>query len=170
MYICEICKKKPATVHLTNIENNVKKELHMCEHCAESKGFSLKQAIHLPNFIGEVAKAAPVKPKARRLPDLTCEACGMTWKEFRKVGRFGCANDYVAFRAQIEEMLGDMHARGARHVGKTPPGTGLDVTLRREVLECRRKLREAVDSEKYEEAAALRDRLAEMQKTAGEKS
>ena len=35
---CEKCKKKPATFHLTAIENGQKREAHPCEDCARETG------------------------------------------------------------------------------------------------------------------------------------
>ena len=35
---CEKCKKKPATFHLTAIENGQKREAHLCEDCARETG------------------------------------------------------------------------------------------------------------------------------------
>ena len=43
--ICEICKKVPATVHLTDIKNNVKTEIHMCEKCSAEKGINIKNPL-----------------------------------------------------------------------------------------------------------------------------
>ena len=36
---CQICGKKPAIVHFTEIVNNKKSEFHVCEKCAEEKGY-----------------------------------------------------------------------------------------------------------------------------------
>jgi len=160
MLICELCKKKPASVHLTNIEKNVKRELHMCEECAQKKGFSIKAAVQLPQVLSGLAKT---ESKVQSPEEETCcDACGIRWSEFRSGGRFGCANDYVAFRAQLDSLVADIHNRNLQHVGKTPHGQVVDIELRRELIECRRRLREAVEKEAYEDAARLRDRLAEL--------
>jgi protein arginine kinase activator len=51
------------------------------------------------------------------------------------------------------------------HLGKVPQrGSERDV-LRREVMRLERMLRELVDHERYEEAASVRDRLAELGRT-----
>ena len=36
---CQICGKRPAVVHFTEIVNNKKSEYHVCEKCAEEKGY-----------------------------------------------------------------------------------------------------------------------------------
>lgn len=36
--LCDECGKRPATVHITKIENGKKTDIHLCEQCAVSKG------------------------------------------------------------------------------------------------------------------------------------
>ncbi len=165
--ICEICKKAPATVHLTDIHNNVKKELHMCEQCAAQKGISLKQTASLQQVLKTLDKKInSVIPEEKAQVDdaneIVCGRCGISWSEFRQKGRFGCAHDYEAFNGPLLPMIEEIHGRTAHHVGKTPENAGHTEVARKrhEILECQRKLREAVELEHYEEAAGLRDRLA----------
>jgi len=37
---CGVCQEKPATVHLTQIAGEKAQTLHLCPHCAETKGVS----------------------------------------------------------------------------------------------------------------------------------
>ena len=43
---CEICQKEAATVHLTDVSNNSKKEMHLCESCAQERGATIKSHMH----------------------------------------------------------------------------------------------------------------------------
>ena len=45
--ICQRCKKQPATVHLTEILQNEKRERHLCEDCAREEGVAVKAQINL---------------------------------------------------------------------------------------------------------------------------
>ena len=36
---------------------------------------------------------------------MSCPSCGITFQEFRKQGRLGCPNDYIAFDEPIRELL-----------------------------------------------------------------
>ena len=53
---CQFCSN-PATVHLTDIVDLQKKELHLCQSCAEQHQLVQKQEINLPailqNLIGQ---------------------------------------------------------------------------------------------------------------------
>ena len=161
MQICQKCKKAPATIHLTDINNNVKKEIHMCESCAAAMGFSFAAAAKLPQLLGLTAQKKAGTQKARPAAeiDIVCDVCGRSWSEFRAKGRLGCPHDYSAFRERLDPLIADMHGSGAHHVGKRPCGDNRRRDLWRERRETEEKLREAVRGEKYEEAARLRDRL-----------
>jgi len=38
--LCQICGKNTATLHFTQIVENKMSEYHLCEQCAEEKGFT----------------------------------------------------------------------------------------------------------------------------------
>ncbi|MCX7934072.1 MAG: UvrB/UvrC motif-containing protein [Planctomycetota bacterium] len=158
---CDICKKKRATIHLTDIQGNVKREVHLCEECAQAKGMIASAQAALPQILAALGKRSrSAKPKP---PEPACQCCGITWSEFRAKGRLGCANDYEVFGEKIAELIANIHGKGAVHEGKRPRLASAEQSKRREILECRRRLREAIAREAYEEAAQLRDRLAELE-------
>jgi protein arginine kinase activator len=165
-YTCELCKKKPATIHLTDIQGNVKRELHMCEECAQQKGVAVKHAVSLPQLLSALTK----KGGKSKEPELACDVCGVTWSEFRSKGRLGCAHDYAVFRDRLAELFGSIHGRSVKHVGKRPGAAKDKSEIRKELVACRRRLQEAIQREAYEEAAQLRDQLSQLQKKAGEEN
>ena len=66
--LCQECKKRPATVHLTRIINNNKTEFYLCEECARQKGqfnisvpFSINDL--LAGFMGMDSPSVSVKKK-----------------------------------------------------------------------------------------------------------
>src|SRR5690606_32144687 len=94
---CDSCGK-PATVHLTDVSNNSKQELHLCEDCANAQGVTIKsylQKASLPELLPHVADAQ-VDVVVEK--DLVCPRCGMSYRKFRATGKFGCPNDYVVFK------------------------------------------------------------------------
>jgi protein arginine kinase activator len=44
--LCQICGKNPATVHYTEAHDNKMSEIHVCENCAEEKGFQQSAKQH----------------------------------------------------------------------------------------------------------------------------
>lgn len=152
---CQQCSEL-ATVHLTNIENNQKHEVHLCEKCAEAQQLVKKQELNLPAILHTLI-GQHVGPWTDELARLACPACGIRYMEFRAAGRLGCPHDYNVFRAGLEPLLTRIH-RTCRHVGKRP-ARAVSVEDQAERVELRRRLQEAVEAEAYEEAARLRDLL-----------
>ena len=153
---CQFCSN-PATVHLTNLENNLKKEMHLCQSCAESHQLIKQQELNLPAIV-QTLIGQHVGPLTDELSRLTCPACGIRYMEFRAAGRLGCPHDYSVFRAGLEPLLQRIHRTG-RHVGKRPRHHRVDEASQAELVDLRRRLRAAVEGEDYEEAARLRDLL-----------
>ena len=153
---CQSCPK-PATVHLTDIVNGHKRELHLCQECAEQKQLIQKQELNLPAII-QALIGQHVSQLSDELARLSCPACGIKYMEFRAEGRLGCPHDYEAFRVGLEPLLQRIH-RAERHVGKHPRRRLAGCPAEGELLELRRRLREAVEAENYEEAAHLRDAI-----------
>lgn len=170
---CEKCKKGHATYHLTSIENGQKKEAHLCEGCARDSGVGFKLNFSLSDVLG----SPPPPSKTGRTSKTKCPTCGMTVDRLRQNMRVGCANDYEVFKEELGPLLKKIHGT-AVHVGKTP--ADVDGEIRGEVdkakLEAIAEKREAdlaklrkdldvvVKSEKYEEAAKLRDQIRTIEK------
>jgi protein arginine kinase activator len=159
---CQSCTN-PATVHLTNIVDGQKKELHLCDACAEQKQFIQKHELLLPAILQSVI-GQHVDPAMDELARLTCPVCGIKYMEFRAEGRLGCPHDYQAFRVGLAPLLQRIH-RAGRHVGKTPRYRRRSVALQAELVELRRQLREAIHTETYERAARLRDLIRQKEAT-----
>jgi protein arginine kinase activator len=161
--ICQRCKKVQATVHLTEILQNEKRERHLCEDCAKEEGVAIKAQVNLQDILSGMLEAHQTVGKEA---NLTCPDCGITYAEFRNQGRLGCPNDYEVFGEPLKEVMEKVHG-GLEHLGKVPRRAGADITSQRQILQLRRQLQEAVESEKYEEAARLRD-LIKSKETSGE--
>jgi protein arginine kinase activator len=154
---CDRCPKS-ATIHLTDIVNGQKKERHLCQQCAEAHQLLQQEELNL-SVIMQTVIGQHVSPVADELARLTCPNCGIKYMEFRAEGRLGCPHDYQVFQTALRPLLQRIH-RKTHHVGKTPRRyTERNLACQAELLELRRKLGRAVDAEKYEEAAQLRDLL-----------
>jgi protein arginine kinase activator len=159
---CQFCSN-PATVHLTRIVEKQKKELHLCQHCAEAQHLVQKQELNLPAILQSLI-GQHLGPQTGELARLVCPNCGIRYMEFRAQGRLGCPHDYTVFRAGLVTLLQRIH-RGQRHVGKRPRHAPQVPGLRAELVELRRRLHQAVQDENYEEAARLRDLLRQKEAT-----
>ena len=158
---CERCSN-PATVHLGGIVELNKKELHLCQSCAESQNLLQKQDLNLPAIL-QTLIGHHLGRETDELARLTCPACGIKYMEFRAAGRLGCPHDYEVFRTGLEPLLQRIH-RAIRHHGKTPTRV-LPAAHLAEAVALRRRLQTAVDAEQYEEAARLQALLRKKEAT-----
>ncbi|WNS75579.1 UvrB/UvrC motif-containing protein [Bacillus sp. DTU_2020_1000418_1_SI_GHA_SEK_038] len=166
--ICQECNQRPATLHFTKIVNGEKAEYHLCEKCAQEKGdmFMLSGApgFSIHNLLAgllnmdttfQKTKEDPFKPEEI----LQCEQCSMTFQQFIKVGRFGCANCYQAFGDQLEPILRRLHSGNSVHNGKIPARIGGSIHLRKSIIELKQSLKDSISKEEFERAAQIRDEI-----------
>lgn len=165
---CDLCSKSEATVHLTEVINNETRELHLCETCARERG---AEAVEQP-FAGGLAELlAGLADLSTKLPEgaavrmSTCAQCGLTYEDFKKSGRLGCGACYESFRRVLAPLLKKIHG-SAQHEGRVPPPaaavkTGADP--KPDVPKLKEQLKEAVETESFENAAKLRDKIRAME-------
>jgi len=163
---CHSCSS-PATVHLTEIVSGKKKELHLCQDCAEKQQVLKKQELNLPAHPPNLDR-----PAARPAPRTADDRAGSI--------------DLSSLRDKVHGVSGrgptglPTRLRGVSRRTATAPGADPPVSpacrqdprrgpanaaLLAEVVELRRLLREAVEAEAYEEAARLRDLLRQKEAT-----
>lgn len=165
--MCESCGVQPASVHVARLEDGRLTTSELCQSCAQTLGeemggtglvFALPAA--MGKFFGSIVGVEPQEePEVDDGPDLMCGVCGTTTSDVRESGLLGCASCYDVFEGFMAVQPAD---EASEHLGKVPARTPQGATDRREVLRLRRMLRELVDSERYEEAAGVRDRLTEL--------
>ncbi len=156
---CDKCDK-PATIHLTDIADGKKSEVHLCEECAAAEGLTVKASVPLSQLLEEFVLQKSGQPEQ---PELKCDVCGITFAEFRRKGLLGCPNDYDAFAEMLDPLLERAHGGATQHVGKVPGRAGADQKKQTAILRLRGALRKAVADEDYEGAARLRDQIKELE-------
>ena len=159
--LCERCHKNEATVHTVQVVNGEKTEHYYCENCAKETGF--ENPISFQDiFQGLLNFGSPVMPEGLQSPfrssSAKCPQCGMTYDEFRRNGKFGCASCYEAFDPYISASLRSIHG-DSTHTGKVPKRNGGSLLKKHELEDLKRKLVDAISKEEFEEAAVLRDRI-----------
>jgi protein arginine kinase activator len=155
--LCNICHNKYATIHITEIVNNVKKELHLCEDCAKQKGVVQKVQFSLSDLLSGLIEQKSGKP-LKDLVSSKCPHCGMTFKRLRSKMRLGCPNDLDAFKNWLELIVEKIH-NATQHVGKQPSIAGERLKKEAELLRLKKELDDAVKKEDFEKAAKVRDQI-----------
>ncbi len=190
--ICDVCAKQKATVHLTEIINDQVSKLNLCEYCAKKKGSQMEQHFGIADLLQGLADPTE-KGIAGSTAKVKCVSCGMSYDEFKKIGRLGCTQCYDAFRESITPLLKRIHSAGT-HTGKhpknyvpqaasapaapsAPPAAKSKVFAESsapsapasgakaaaELQQLKQQLKKAIDGEAYEEAARIRDQVRQIE-------
>ena len=159
---CDICGKKKATVHLTEIVDEQMSEMHLCEECAREKSVQMEQQFGLADLLAGLADFGKQVKDAPKV-NLKCENCGMTYEDFRKFGRLGCGECYNAFESHLSTLLKKIHGSN-HHLGKKPLRMSPSEKKKIEsVQELKNQLLRAIQMEDFEKAAELRDKIRELE-------
>jgi len=165
--LCAICGKSPATVHLTEIRDDNITELHLCEECAQKKGAQMETHFGLADLLAGLADVGGQFSKTKKETRVKCSRCGLTYEDFKKVGRLGCGECYSTFKEVLLPLLKRIHG-STQHYGKSPTKKAARVPkttkVKNGLQELRDGLQKAIQLEEFEEAAKLRDKIREMEK------
>lgn len=188
--LCQICKAKPATIHIQEFVDGEKRSLHLCAECARKRA-GLENPFDDPHLqemlerlsqtIAENAGLAfggnrpDPSEKPPEPPNVVCPTCGLETQTFLKTGLLGCPDCYDAFAEFLAQDL-PLKQHGMIHRGRAPlehetqipdPQLSERVFRRKELEKLRKSLDESVRREEYELAAELRDRIAELERELG---
>jgi protein arginine kinase activator len=159
---CDQCREREAVIQLTQIVNDQVTTLHLCEKCAAEKGVDSPGAhakTPLGTLIGAAMGKSAEQAPAPRSSDV-CTRCGGTFQDFRETGRLGCPDCYRSFETPLRDLLrrlhGSTHHLGERYAERAPAAVVVD---HEQAADLREQLRLAVETENFELAAELRDRL-----------
>ncbi|OGW78827.1 MAG: hypothetical protein A3I73_00810 [Omnitrophica bacterium RIFCSPLOWO2_02_FULL_45_16] len=162
--LCDICAKKEATVHLTEIVNDQVTKLNLCEDCAREKGAQMEEHFGLSELLAGLTDiGTTVEPEVAITTK--CPNCGLTYQNFRKIGRLGCGECYEIFKKELGPLLKRIHGSD-RHVGKIPLKGGKTIKDTRTLQDLKMRLEKAIQTEEFEEAAKLRDKIRDLEQKA----
>lgn len=172
---CERCKKNDATIHLSEIVKDVKSEVHLCEHCAKDVGLNTRG----PGFsfsLPEMLTFMNVDELVDYSDGQICSTCGCSFPEYKREGKLGCPDCYIYLENRIEGIISDYYGE-KKYSGKVPfnrnftfdkPDHTTSTKSGYSVSELKAELERAVQEERYEEAALLRDRINDITRSAGQ--
>jgi protein arginine kinase activator len=161
--VCHQCKDREAVVHLTQIANDQVVTIHLCERCAAEKGVEGGTSLAktpVGTFLANLGKEMAVESLAARPGESpACPRCGATLNDFRESGRLGCAECYRNFESSLRDLLRRLHG-SSRHLGEryAPPGAPHAESAPSH-SQLREQLRLAIETQNFELAAEIRDRL-----------
>ena len=161
---CQICHKKTATIHLTEISNGMRTEVHFCELCAVQQGVSAAGQISVNELLSNLLASQPSDEELTGgRADITCPHCGMSLQKFQKHGVLGCPNDYVVFEKALLPLIEKAHSGKTRHCGKVPSRVPAETRQKIEYSSLKQQLQAAIQQEDYEAAARLHKKINQLE-------
>lgn len=161
---CDQCREREAVVQFTQVAGGRVTTLHLCEKCAAEKGVTTTEEVTksaVGSLVAALGVAGPAAAALRAVEGgATCGGCGATLQDIRQTGRLGCAECYRVFDGALRDLLRRLHGATV-HLGEryAAPGAVPSAARGEEVAALREQLRLAVETENFELAAELRDRL-----------
>ncbi|MBF0504071.1 MAG: UvrB/UvrC motif-containing protein [Candidatus Omnitrophica bacterium] len=172
---CDICGKKKATVHLTEIVDEQMSEMHLCEECARQKSAQMEQQFGLADLLAGLSDTVkPASSKENEKNPLQCSRCALPYEDFRKFGRLGCSECYTSFKEHLSGLLRKIHGSN-KYLGKTPSSFQKEnlaasskeerpLLVVTETLEgLKEQLQSAIAAEDFERAAEIRDKIRNLE-------
>ena len=163
--LCQLCQKRIASVHFTQIINNNKVEMYLCEKCANEKGnANFISPLSLGDFLSgffstDIGGSYVAAPDVQ----IRCEVCGMSFSDFQSTGKIGCSNCYKIFGDKLKPIIKRLHGN-VEHIGKAPSGFSSSMMkTTKEIEKLKEELNKAIQAEEYEKAALLRDKIKELE-------
>jgi protein arginine kinase activator len=161
---CQVCQKKEATIHLTEINDGVRSEMHLCEHCAQEEGIAVKSQLSINELLSGLLATQPADEMFGDAEhEQACPHCGFTLSQFTKEAVLGCPYDYEVFEKSLLPLIEKAHDGKTVHRGKVPSKTPKDTKKQIKLASLRQQLEAAVQSEDYELAAKLRDEINQLE-------
>ncbi len=167
--LCETCKKRTATVFYNENMNGKIRSLSLCGECAaklREKGdiqditsMIGSFADPFPNLQGDLFQGFFGIPASKSVSaQKKCTDCGCTYAEIEKSGKVGCPTCYTIFEDELSRLIRSLHGTTA-HMGAVPSRHRAKQALAQQLKQKKAALKEAIQKEDYESAAALRDEI-----------
>lgn len=157
--LCDGCKKNEASIVLHMVTNGQVATRSLCPDCAQKAHGEMTRAfttmgLQMEGLQGMVEQQA--QREEIRIPRMICASCRSAYEEIDDTTVFGCPQCYGAFEEQVVGYLSSIRPKEEIIPEAARMDTAIPVPTREEL---EHRLNEAISSEDYEEAAALRDRL-----------
>lgn len=167
---CQNCGKNEATVDYTQVIDDNKLHLHLCNKCANEMKIGMDFVFDMDDVFSSFFNGFPNMKKMNELEMLKCKTCGSTYVDFKNTGKLGCADCYETFGNDLDSVLKRLHGNNRHIEGKKKEmADEQKSTVENKIEDLKLKLKECIKKEEYEEAAKLRDAIKELENKRGEK-
>lgn len=171
--LCQHCNRNNATTHIKKNINGNKEELYLCNECAEKLG--VMEDFRMPSFeellgdslLGTLLGNSSAAQNALAGID-RCSTCGASYNDIVSSGHIGCSDCYGKFSERLDPSIRKIHGK-TKHLGKFISYTQKEEPKKSKVQEenpleaLKKELKTAIEEQRFEDAAALRDKIKELE-------
>lgn len=159
---CDKCKQNEASVYIEQNINGIKHTAHLCNECATNYNMNTAFSDAFQSFVNSFKAFSPEMVGDSKKSDKACPICGLTYSQFKRGQKLGCAKCYETFADELTGIFTNIQP-GKAHTGKIPKKFGAEHIQSRELGNLKSSLSSAIKNEEYEEAARLRDLIRGME-------
>ncbi|HHX17706.1 MAG TPA: hypothetical protein GX727_02465 [Clostridium sp.] len=161
--LCQKCQKKIANIQFTQIINNNKHVLYLCENCAKEEGkLKIGSPFSINDFFSGIMGVPYMSSVSPQSTKMICNTCKMSYDDFKKTGKIGCADCYKTYGEKLMPLLKRLHGN-VQYNGKIPEKIYSRAKVSREIRKLKEQLNVFIKNEEYEKAAEIRDQIKEME-------
>ena len=142
------------------------------------KNFKINMPIHFSNFLDDFFNDEQLLPSFMKEKSTQCNSCAELYDDFIKTGLLGCAECYDMFEDRLDPVLKNIQGH-VKHVGRKPlnisekmQNTGENDTKKsieenkktenNQLEQLKKDLNKAIEEERYEDAATIRDKIKQI--------
>lgn len=161
--LCQKCQKRAANIQFTQVINGKKHVVYLCENCVKEEGkLNIGSPISINDFFSGIIGMSYRAPVKAANPQVICNTCKMSYDEFKKTGKVGCADCYKTYGEKLTPLIKRLQGN-VQYNGKIPERIYSKVKVSREIRKLKEQLNICIKNEEYEKAAQIRDEIKKMQ-------
>lgn len=161
--LCDKCHKNKAyhSVLEKTAYGTIKRDL--CDKCVDELNLLEKntEPVTLNDFFTNLFYADEKRKDTNQQTiseELICPKCQSTYNDFINSGKLGCSHCCKTFFSNLKPLLQQLHG-SINHVGKIPPHTQNQMSLKQEISALKEQIQLYISTEEFEQAAIIRDRI-----------
>lgn len=162
--LCQLCGKRTANVCINIDINGTKTRRFICEQCAEKRKLrenpSGAAILALMNDIR--AANAENNSDIDEHENKCCSSCGMHYKDFAETSKLGCPDCYESFSDSLTPIL-QVITKPPQSTNEPAAHDNSATSRQEDIIKLKRILEQCVEREDYENAAKLRDKIAQLE-------
>lgn len=162
--ICEVCRQNNADIIFKTVTGNQVATKAMCMSCAHNMQQDMIKMFMALGFKREQVEENQPAPETKAvMPRYICTGCGRPYEKLDETTMAGCASCYDAMREDLQARAAQTEQ--AEDTAQVNAEDETEQPVNQDpVKELRYHLMEAIVSERFEDAARLRDQIAQYER------